>query len=73
MARVDGLDVIQCAISSEKPLQRRFARRSLILDPERLIPSHLRVLSSVNHVLINEFESTKLADGVFMSLIRVTT
>ena len=59
--------------SSEKRLQRRFARRSSILDSGNLIPSHFCDTSFVSPVLINDFESLRLADGVLRSPRRVTT
>ena len=59
--------------SSEKRLWRRFARRSTILDSGKLILSHFCDTSSVNPVLINDFESLRLAGGVLRSPRRVTT
>ena len=49
------------------------ACRSTILDPGNSIPSHFRVLPSVNLVSINEFETIRLVSGISRSEIRLTT
>jgi len=59
--------------SSEKHLQRCFAQWSTILDSGKLILSHFCDTSSVNPVLINDFESIRLAGEVLRTPRRVTT